>query len=165
MLIAGLPSVVEVAAGSAHSLALTDTGQVFAFGLGSSGQLGQGTTASSSVPVAVSGLPTVVAIAAGANHSLAVTAAGEVWAWGDNGSNQVAPGATTDRLVPTPVAQVTDAVAVAAGSSAFAGPTPRRQRLGVGQWGDGQDSDSGINQPADAGASARRKSGDRGVGH
>jgi alpha-tubulin suppressor-like RCC1 family protein len=77
-----------VARGAAHSLALTDTGQVFAFGLGSSGLLGQGTTASSSVPVAVSGLTDVVAIAVGANHSLAVTAAGEVWAWGDNMSNQ-----------------------------------------------------------------------------
>jgi len=108
---------VDVAGGGSHSLALTDTGQVFAFGFGSSGQLGQGTTASSSVPVAVSGLTNVVAIAAGANHSLAVTAAGEVWAWGDNASNQVAPGATTDHLVPTLVAQVTDAVAVAAGSS------------------------------------------------
>ncbi len=41
----GTVTVVEVAAGSRHSLALTDSGRLFAFGDNSHGQLGLGNSA------------------------------------------------------------------------------------------------------------------------
>ncbi|NBV23791.1 MAG: cell wall anchor protein, partial [Proteobacteria bacterium] len=80
-------TVTAIAAGSGHSLALTSDGKVFAWGSGTSSQLGNNATADSSVPVAVdtTGVlagKTVTAIAAGSGHSLALTSDGKVFAWG-----------------------------------------------------------------------------------
>src|SRR5208282_4875249 len=67
-----LSGVVAIAAGRYHSLALTSAGQVFAWGLDTSGQC--------NVPAAAqSG---VVAIAAGRTHSAALKADGSVVVWG-----------------------------------------------------------------------------------
>ena len=72
-----LPSgttVTAIAGGLLHSLALTSSGQVLAWGNNAYGQLGNGTTTSSSTPVAVS-VPsgtTITAIAGGWEHSLAI---------------------------------------------------------------------------------------------
>ena len=67
-------TVTAIAAGDGHSLAVAN-GQVFAWGDNANGQLGNGTTTNSNVPVAVStagvlnGL-TVTAIAAGVGPQL-----------------------------------------------------------------------------------------------
>ena len=82
----GGTKVTEIAAGFAHSLAVTSTGAVFAWGKNYDGELGNGTTTDSDVPVKVN-LPAgtkVTAVAAGAEHSLAVTSTGAVLAWGFN---------------------------------------------------------------------------------
>ena len=76
--------VVAVAGGRHHSLALLSDGTVRAWGYNGYGQLGNGTTTNSNIPVAVSGLGGVVAIAAGAYHNLAVRSDGTVWTWGGN---------------------------------------------------------------------------------
>jgi alpha-tubulin suppressor-like RCC1 family protein len=72
----GLSSVVAIAAGGSHSLALTADGRVVAWG-NSDGQ--------NNVP---NGLSNVVAIAAGGYHNLALTAEGRVVAWGSNSDGQ-----------------------------------------------------------------------------
>jgi alpha-tubulin suppressor-like RCC1 family protein len=103
-----LPSgitVTAIAGGQSHSLALTSTGQVLAWGSNSYGQLGNGSTTNSSTPVAVS-LPsgtTVTAIAAGDGHSLALTSSGQVLAWGWNFYGQLGNGTTTNSSTPVPV--------------------------------------------------------------
>ena len=51
-LVTGL-TVTQVAAGGYHSLALTHTGRLFAWGLNSSGQLGNNTRTSSATPVEI----------------------------------------------------------------------------------------------------------------
>ena len=79
----------SVSAGGGHVLVLRGDGTVWAYGDNSSGQLGNGTTTSSSVPVQVPGLTDVVAVAAGYQHSLALTRTGAVWAWGDNTHGQL----------------------------------------------------------------------------
>jgi hypothetical protein len=84
-------SVVQIAAGYQYSLALTSTGQLYAFGDNFYGQLGKATNNGNNnanpTPSLVS-LPgengPVVQVAAGANHSLAVTSTGQLYAFGDN---------------------------------------------------------------------------------
>jgi alpha-tubulin suppressor-like RCC1 family protein len=98
--------VTAIAAGDSHSLALTSTGSVYAWGYNLEGELGNGTTSNSAVPVRVSlqSGTTVTAIAAGSAHSLAVTSTGSVLAWGSNGALQLGqPNATTFSAVPVPV--------------------------------------------------------------
>ena len=68
--------VVAIAAGAVHSMALTDEGYVFSFGLGWHGQLGHGDSEAQLKPKMIDELipKRVVAIAAGGLHSLVLTA-------------------------------------------------------------------------------------------
>jgi alpha-tubulin suppressor-like RCC1 family protein len=102
--VSGLGGTVSaIAAGTYHTLALMGDGTVKAWGNNGSGQLGNGSYTSSSLPVTVSGLSgQVTAIAAGYNFSLALLADGTVMAWGLNGSGQLGNGSYTTS--PTPVA-------------------------------------------------------------
>jgi hypothetical protein len=101
-----------------HSLALTDEG-VYAWGGNGSGQLGNGTTTDSTVPVEVIFPPTVTtvtAIAAGSYHSMAITDDG-LYTWGDNGG-QLGDGTYLNRSLPVKVAfpsTVTTIVAISGG--------------------------------------------------
>ncbi len=97
--------LIAISAGGAHSLAVTATGRVLAWGDNEYGQLGDGTTKDRSVPVRVK-LPAgtrVIAVGASYNYSLALTAGGQVWAWGHNRSGQLGDGTRADRHVPVRV--------------------------------------------------------------
>jgi len=106
-----------VAAGNNHSLALKSDQTVWAWGLNSSGQLGDGTTGNHSTPVQVSSLTSAIAIAAGLNHSLALKADGSVVAWGSNTNGQLGDNSTTQKTSPVSVSGLTTAVAIAAGTN------------------------------------------------
>lgn len=71
--LAGVKSVASCPGEANHSLALKFDGTVRAWGDNTSGQLGDGTTTSSTTPVQVSGIDDILAIACGANHSLALS--------------------------------------------------------------------------------------------
>lgn len=104
-----LTGIVQVAAGGAHTCALTDQGDVLCWGANGFGRLGDGSTTSSPTPVAVADLGTgVQAIAAGGEHTCALTDQGGVLCWGANSAGQLGDG----RLLysPTPM----DVVAPAA---------------------------------------------------
>uniref|UniRef100_A8M5U9 Regulator of chromosome condensation RCC1 n=1 Tax=Salinispora arenicola (strain CNS-205) TaxID=391037 RepID=A8M5U9_SALAI len=114
-------AAVAIAAGDAHSVALTAAGTVLAWGDNSHGQLGDGTGADSLTPVGVS-LPagvTASAVAAGRDHSVALTSAGTVLAWGGNSFGQLGDGTVVDRSTPVAVAlpPSTTVTAVAAGAT------------------------------------------------
>lgn len=80
----GLGSGVEaIAVGYYHTCAVTETGAPRCWGLNVAGALGDGTTDSRSVPVAVVGLGSAVSnIAARENRTCAVTTSGEARCWG-----------------------------------------------------------------------------------
>jgi alpha-tubulin suppressor-like RCC1 family protein len=84
--------------GSSRALAVGQAGTFapaargYAFGLGTNGQLGDGGTTDSDVPVAVNAVAGTTAMAAGGAHSLLVASRGTVWAWGWNRFGQLGDG-------------------------------------------------------------------------
>jgi alpha-tubulin suppressor-like RCC1 family protein len=102
-----LTDVKMIAAGSYHAVALKTDGTVWAWGANWTGQLGDGTTADSTMPVQVLGpggsgfLADVEDIAAGHSHTVALKADSTVWAWGANWDGRL--GDRTRILSTTPV--------------------------------------------------------------
>jgi alpha-tubulin suppressor-like RCC1 family protein/chitodextrinase len=98
---AGAPPIVAIAAGANHSLALTTTGtglpsasraRVYAWGKGSFGQIGNGSTGAKVLKPYFITANNIIGIAAGANHSLARKADGSLLAWGRNHRGQLGNG-------------------------------------------------------------------------
>lgn len=88
--LAGQPMV---AAGGAHSCAVADLGSVYCWGENSLGQLGNGATDSSPVPVQVAGLPAAAQqVAVGRDSSCALLAGRSVYCWGGNTHGQLGIG-------------------------------------------------------------------------
>lgn len=111
-----LTGVVAIAAGTwYHTVALKANGTVRAWGWNNYGQLGDGTTTGSMIPVQVidpsdpTGFLTgVTAIGAGGQHVVALLSDGTLRAWGWNTYGQLGDGGTTDSSEPIQVTDPTD---------------------------------------------------------
>ena len=98
-------SFQSIAAGSAHTCALTTTGQAYCWGWNEYGQLGNNSTTNSRIPVAVQ-MPASVSfqsITAGYAHTCALTTTGQAYCWGTNGYGQLGNGSTTKSSIPAAV--------------------------------------------------------------
>ena len=166
-------TIANVASGSNHSLALCTDGTLAAWGDNTYGQLGNGITEPSKIPVIVdrTGVlsdKTVIAIAAGENHSLALCSDGTVSAWGSGNNGQLGDNAYSDRLFPVLVDQTgvlaeksvsivkagaQYSVALTSDGTIFAWGNGE-----VGQLGDGFTSSSSIPIPIDQSGSLAGKS-------
>lgn len=105
----------RIAAGGAHVLGLSTSGVVYAWGDNNEGQLGNGYSNPSPVPVLPATLTRVQWLAAGTYHSVAVRADGSVWAWGDNRFGQLGNGSYDAGVKsPTRVNGVSDIVTASA---------------------------------------------------
>ncbi|MGV3658774.1 MAG: choice-of-anchor D domain-containing protein [Prosthecobacter sp.] len=116
-------TVVAVAAGSYHSMALCSDGTVAAWGNNTHGGIGDGTVTQRNAPVAVHMAPgsalfgkVVVAVAAGSWHNLALASDGTLAAWGLNSDGQCGIPIGSSFSIPT-------AVSTAQGDSALFGRT------------------------------------------
>jgi len=99
-----------------HTCAITRAGDALCWGANGNGQLGDGSTSHSAVPVAVTGLAGIVQIDAGVDHTCAITDGGAAHCWGKNDYGQLGDGSTTDSATPVAVMGLAaDVVAIAAG--------------------------------------------------
>jgi alpha-tubulin suppressor-like RCC1 family protein len=101
--VVGLAGIRAIAAGGEAAYALSRDGTVWAWGNNAYGQLGDGTTKSSSLPVRVAGLSHVVALAAGGTSAYALETNGSLWAWGANAYGQLGDGTTAASDLPVRV--------------------------------------------------------------
>lgn len=103
--LAGVEHASAVACGAEHSVAVTSTGYVYAWGAGESGQLGYTPTGRmfSSVPrrAALGSTGDIVSAACGERFVLLLTHSGAVLACGANGDGQLGLGDRESRSAPT----------------------------------------------------------------
>ena len=137
---------LQVSGGGGHLVILLTNGTVEACGLNSVGQLGNGSTRSSSSPVAVVGLTNVVAVSAGNMFSAALESDGSVWTWGYDRFGQLGVGSTNNMRVPKKVILPGPAAQIFVGGD-YANDGHMLVRLTDGQvmgWGDNAQGQLGI---------------------
>lgn len=111
----GLGGIKQVSIGN-HNCAVTLTGAVKCWGANSDGQLGNGTKATSTVPVQVIGLTSgVQQVSVGTSHSCALLAAGVVRCWGSNRAGELGINSLNGSLVPVEMTNVPPARSIHAG--------------------------------------------------
>lgn len=107
----------SVATGHQHSCAIAADTSVICWGRNTYGQLGDGTTTSSPLPVTVVGIGGAVAVTAGKYHSCAALADGSARCWGQGDSGQLGDGASTTRLTPVVVPGLAGVTSLSAGGA------------------------------------------------
>lgn len=112
--------VVQVSCGHSHTLCLTETGDVFAFGSNKYGQLGLGTTDDALVPRLVEALQRQRAsqVSCGNDHSLVLTDRGAVLSFGNGRDGRLGHGDELVRKLPTLVESLVNVVAIAVATGA-----------------------------------------------
>lgn len=98
--------IARVSCGADHTLALTDKGEIWAWGVGQFGNIGTGNTNDEFEPVKIEfgGKDAFVThCAAGGKHSLACTKDGNCYSWGHNGGGRLGLGHSRAVLSPTQI--------------------------------------------------------------
>ena len=101
--------IVQISAGGSHSMALDSEGNIYAWGWGGEGQLGNGENNNSNVPILVkkegTGLEgkTIKKVMAGGMFSMVLTSDGSLYSWGKNNYGQIGDGTTNNYNLPVAV--------------------------------------------------------------
>jgi alpha-tubulin suppressor-like RCC1 family protein len=126
--VVGLPSGVKVTALTSSwegSGALLANGDYYNWGYNAAGQLGNGSTANSAVPVKVTLPGPVTQVFQGGSgakngQTIAILKDGAIWAWGSNSRGQLGIGSRTDSDVPVQVHVPEDVRFVTVSSGGYA---------------------------------------------
>ena len=93
----------EVSGGGNYTCALLQSSNIVCWGVNPWGELGDGTTTSSNVPVAVTGVPAMVSVAAGDGHTCGIDVGGHAWCWGSDYHGELGNGKNNNKLSPVAV--------------------------------------------------------------
>ncbi len=115
---AGLTTAMQIAAGGQHSCAVREDDTVWCWGDNGHGQLGDGTTDESPLPIAVDvsgGYPGGSILSAGLSHTCSRDSSGLAWCWGEGTSRRLGNGFTADAQSPSLVNDIDAVIDIAAG--------------------------------------------------
>jgi alpha-tubulin suppressor-like RCC1 family protein len=117
-------SIVMIACGIYHNVALDTSGKVHTWGYNNQGLLGNNTMNTSTLPIAVSSFgtllsATIVAVACGSYNSLALDSTGKVHAWGQSYSGQLGNNTNTYSLIPIVITGLYGSLSTASLGSIF----------------------------------------------
>ena len=106
-------NIEKISSGYDYTVALDKNGKVYAWGRNNYGQLGDGTTTNSNIPICISDIPTnplnkvkIKEISAGNSHAVAIDEEGKVYTWGHNYGGQLGDGTTTDSNIPICISDI-----------------------------------------------------------
>lgn len=140
--VGALTDWAQVSCANDFSVAVKTNGTLWSWGLGTAGQLGDGSVVSKSSPVQVGALTDWAQVSAGTSFCTTVKTDGTLWSWGFNTSGQLGSGSTTNRSSPVQVGVLTNWSQTSAGN-AFAAAVKTDGTLWLwglgtsGQLGDG----------------------------
>jgi alpha-tubulin suppressor-like RCC1 family protein len=149
------PCVSAIAAGMWHMCALSSRGNVHCWGYDLHGELGDGTTTSTSRPTlsAIPALTGAKAVAGGGYFTCALTAGDGVRCWGDDRTGQLGvmlPDASTPLSSPPAMDILSNAQAIATGYDVACALTSATAGGGVRCWGNNASGQLGIGSASPA---------------
>jgi alpha-tubulin suppressor-like RCC1 family protein len=155
--VTGLATIIDIAAGTKHAVALRKDGTVWAWGARDDGMLGGGDikpagslrVLGAMAPVQVTGLENIIQIAVGGTHNLALTRDGRIMSWGTNRSGELGVGTRVTGWTPVMVTGLDGVVEIAAGTGGGHGVSGAvRQDGTVWMWGSGASAGMAVGQGA-----------------
>lgn len=123
---------------SRHTLGIKNDGTLWAWGVNTYGQLGDGTTTQRNAATQIGARTDWVDIAVGREHSVGITANGRLWAWGRNIDGSLGDFTNTQRNSPIQVGTATNWVSISAGYQCTLGITADGKLWGWGRNAAGQ---------------------------
>lgn len=132
---------VQVAAGCFHSLALKENGELWAWGNNSYGQLADGTTVKSDIPIKV--MDNVKFISAGLTQSAIIRENGDLLMVGNNTNSALGTGDQTHRTIPVKILEDVKYVKVTNGGTYAIKENGELWGWGCNVWGDIGDGSTG----------------------
>jgi alpha-tubulin suppressor-like RCC1 family protein len=102
-------------AGGSHTIAISQSGSLWAFGLNNVGQLGDGTVVNKNSPVQIGTLNTWVSASCGPSHTIAMKSDGTMWSWGLNSTNALGDLTSNNKSSPVQIGTLNTWVNISSG--------------------------------------------------